>query len=80
VTTPDKRLGAAILDVLTSISATNLARGTTGSVNVPRVDINRLRDAFEEIYPGAIQRCRELQAHWRHGDETQEGHAEAGQG
>jgi hypothetical protein len=76
--TPDKRLGAAILDVLTSISPTNLARGTTGSVNVPRVYVNELRDVFEEIYPGAIQRCRELQAHWRHGDQTQD--TQAGQG
>jgi hypothetical protein len=58
----DLRLGAAILDVLTSISHNNLTHGSTGSVNVPRSDINRLRDVFEEMYPGSIQRCRELQA------------------
>jgi hypothetical protein len=60
--TEDQRLGAAILDVLTSLSQTNLSSGTTYTVTVPRVYIHELRDAFEAIYPGALARCRELQA------------------
>lgn len=57
----DRRLGAAILEVLTSLSPTNLARGTTGSVNVPRAAINQLRDTFAAMYPGTIEHCQQLQ-------------------
>lgn len=57
-----KRLSTAALSVLASISHTNLTRGDTFSVTVPRVHINALRDVFEEMFPGSITRCREIAA------------------
>lgn len=57
----DKRLSVAILEILASVSHTNLTRGDTFSVTIPRAHINKLRDLFEEMYPGALDLCRKIQ-------------------
>ena len=45
-------IDVAALDVVTSLSAHNLAEGDTFTVTVPRHLIRALRDALEDSYPG----------------------------
>ena len=49
-------IDVAALDVVTSLTAHNLAEGNTFTVTVPRHLIHALRDALEDSYPGVVNR------------------------
>jgi len=57
----------AAMDLLRSLSPSNLAKGDTFAMTIPRRIINQLRDEVEARYPGALAQLQESDRQSRRG-------------